>query len=200
MISFTNVVTVLKSFADNHLQVHKFGFEFKDQMPNLATVDEKYPLLFVVPVGATPTMNTNELEVDIYCLDRLQKDRSNASYVISDTQLILTDLTVWLEDSIYLDVIRSYPMTPINSDLLDYCDGWVMRLRLEVDRIALCEIPILEIDPLPIDLCGDVTIQNSDLSFSVTSECDTIYTLPDTVTNVYIDTVFYNTYTRPTLG
>jgi len=158
MITYLQAVAVIEDYATQHYMVQKFGYEFKEQMPNIATEDEKYPMVFVVPVGALATTNTNEFEIDVYCLDRYMQDRTNVSSVVSDTQFILGGLTKWLEEGVTtLDVIHSYPMTPINNDLLDYCGGWVLRLRLEVDMIALCEIPLSGTTPIPTPTCDDAT-------------------------------------------
>ena len=185
MISFIQAVDVLKAFADGHLQVKKFGFEFKEQMQNLATVDEKYPYLFVVPVASNTLENVVELEMDIYCVDRLQKDRTNTKHIVSDTQLILTDLAVWLEESQDdIEVVRIYPQAPINNDLLDYVAGWVMRLRVQVERIAPCEIPFEGEQPTPPS-CPSGFISNSDQSFTDIVPSGATVTLDDITVNVY---------------
>jgi hypothetical protein len=148
MISLKQVIDQFESFATAHKQVGKFGYEFKEQMGNLATVDEQYPYFFVVPMGATTLQNVVEFELDVYCVDRLQKDRTNTNFIVSDTQLILTDFTVWLEDGDHsIEVERIYPMTPVNNDLLDYVAGWFVRVRVQVERVSLCEIPFDE-EPL----------------------------------------------------
>ena len=158
MITYLQAVSVIENFATQNEMVQKFGFEFKEQMPNIATEDERYPLLFVVPIGAMPSTNTNEFEIDIYCLDRYTQDRVNVPSVVSDTQLILAMLTKWLEEGqTDLDVIHSYPMQPINNDLLDYCGGWSMRVRVEVDMVSICEIPLSGVEPTPPTPCADAT-------------------------------------------
>lgn len=158
MISYKQAAQVIKSFADAHWQIKKFGVEFKEQMPNIATLNEKYPILFMCPISSISGINTREFEVDIYCLDRLMQDRENSTTIVSDTELILADLARWLEEGQdELEVAKSYAATPINNDLLDYCSGWVMRLRFDVERIALCEIPMDSVDPTPEAECDPVT-------------------------------------------
>jgi len=143
MISYLQVISVIKSFADQHLQVNNFGYEFREQMPNLASLNEAYALLYVVPIGATTLQNVNEFDVDIYCVDRLQKDRSNVNSVVSDCNGILNDLILWLEEGQNLiEITSTGTQTPINNDLLDYVGGWVLRVRLQVEKIGLCEIPL----------------------------------------------------------
>jgi len=158
MITYLQAVSVIENFATQNEMVQKFGFEFKEQMPNIATEDERYPLLFVVPIGAMPSTNANEFEIDIYCLDRYTQDRVNVTSVVSDTQLILAMLSKWLEEGqTDIDVIHAYPMLPINNDLLDYCGGWVMRVRVEVDMVSICEIPLSGVEPTPPTPCEDAS-------------------------------------------
>ena len=184
MISYIQVLDVFKTFAQGHLQIQKFDFEFREQMPNLATVDEAYPMLFVVPVGGSTLENVREFDIDVYCVDRYQKDRSNVNYVISDTDLILGDLTRWLEEGQNdIEVVRTYTTTPINNDLLDYVGGHVMRMRVQVDRIALCEIPFDGEAPVP-PTCPSAIVRNSDGSWSDIVPSGGTYIVPDTPVTV----------------
>jgi hypothetical protein len=184
MISYIQVLDVFKAFAQGHLQIQKFDFEFREQMPNLATVDEAYPMLFVVPVGGSTLENVREFDVDVYCVDRYQKNRSNVNYVISDTDLILGDLTRWLEEGQDdIEVVRTYTTTPINNDLLDYVGGHVMRMRVQVDRIALCEIPFDGEQPTP-PTCPSAIVRNSDGTWSDIVASGGTYIVPDTPVTV----------------
>jgi hypothetical protein len=167
MISYLQAVNVIKTFADQHLQVNKFDFEFKEQMQNLATLNEAYPFVYVVPVASDTIANVNEFDVEIYCVDRLQKDRSNVNYVISDCNQILNDLVLWLEEGQNdIEIVGTATQTPINNDLLDYVGGWVLRVRLQVEKIGLCEIPLGETPPPPPPpSCEDAIYQNSEGTF-----------------------------------
>ena len=185
MISYLQAVNVIKIFADDHLQINRFDFEFKEQMQNLATLNEAYPFLYVVPVASDTIQNVNEFDVEIYCVDRLQKDRTNVNYVISDTNQILNDLVLWLEEGQDdIEIVGTATQTPINNDLLDYVGGWVLRVRLQVEKIGLCEIPLGgEMPPPPT--CENATFQNSDESFVVTIASGDTYTSEDITVNVY---------------
>lgn len=167
MISYLQAIDVIRTFALNHYFINKFDFEFREQMPNLATIDEAYPLLFVVPVASDTIQNVNEFDIDVYCVDRYQKDRTNVNFVISDCNQTLNDLVLWLEegqDSI--EIVSTSTQTPINNDLLDYVGGWVLRLRLQVEKIGLCEIPFKGEQPPTPPSCPSGFIRNSDGSFT----------------------------------
>lgn len=137
------VIKRLETFCDSHLQVKKFGADFQEQMPNFATQDEKYPIVFVtIPNSATLTENLNTFQIDVYCLDIIQKDRDNIITILSDTQLILNDIYLDLQtgDDWSIDVTNA-SLTPLNNDLLDYAAGWVMTLDLEVETYCVTDIP-----------------------------------------------------------
>ena len=187
MISYLQAVSVIRVFAEQHLQVNKFDFEFREQMPNLATINEAYPLLFVVPISSDTITNVNEFDIDVYCVDRYQKDRTNVNYVISDCNQILNDLVLWLEegqDDVEITSIAT--QQPINNDLLDYVGGWVLRIRLQVEKIGLCEIPFGSDAPIPPS-CPDGFVRNSDLSFTDLVPSGGILNLQDTVYNIYVN-------------
>jgi hypothetical protein len=198
MISYLQAVNVIKTFADDHLQINRFDFEFKEQMQNLATLNEAYPFLYVVPLASDTITNVNEFEVEIYCVDRLQKDRTNVNYVVSDTNQILNDLVLWLEEGQDdIEIVGTATQTPINNDLLDYVGGWVLRVRLQVEKIGLCEIPLGgEMPPPPT--CENATFQNSDESFVTTIASGDTYTSEDITVNVYDQNeTFLGTATNP---
>jgi len=186
MISYLQAVNVIKTFADDHLQINRFDFEFKEQMQNLATLNEAYPFLYVVPLASDTITNVNEFEVEIYCVDRLQKDRTNVNYVVSDTNQILNDLVLWLEEGQDdIEIVGTATQTPINNDLLDYVGGWVLRVRLQVEKIGLCEIPLGGETPPPPPTCENATFQNSDESFVTTIASGDTHTSDDIRVYVY---------------
>jgi hypothetical protein len=184
MISYLQAVDVIRTFAINHLQIQRFGFEFREQMPNIVTTEESFPYLFIVPAGSNSLQNVREIDFDVYCVDKYQSERNNVPYIISDTDLILADLTLWLEEGQDdIEVVRSYSITPINNDLLDYVGGHVMRLRVQVDRIALCEIPFDGDTPVP-PVCPSGFVRNSDNTYTEIVLSGGTLVLPDiTVTD-----------------
>jgi len=138
------VIKRLETFCDSHLQVQKFGADFLEQLPNFATQDEKYPIVFVnIPNSATVGENLNTYSLDIYCLDIIQKDRDNIITILSDTQLILNDIYLDLQTGTDWTIdVTAASMTPLNNDLLDYAAGFVMTLDIEVETYCVTDIPV----------------------------------------------------------
>ncbi len=117
MTSWITLLQKIETFCNAHLQIQKYGGEFREQMPNFSTKDEKYPIIYVEPVSDTEDLNTNQFTINIYCVDIIQKDRANINTIVSDCQLILKDIYVYYvnDNDLTLDVIGTATMTPLNN-------------------------------------------------------------------------------------
>ena len=144
MISLQSTINKIEAFYNSHLQVKKVGSDFKEQMTNFATKDEKYPIVFIVPISVSNTENTNIFTFDIYCFDIIQKDRANIITILSDTHQILMDLYNYFTFSkdLSMDVSGIPSFTALNNDLLDYAAGYVMTITLEVSNWTDCQVPL----------------------------------------------------------
>ncbi len=143
MISYQLIVDKITTFYNNHLQVKKVGSDFKEQMVNFATKDEAYPIVFIVPTGATPYENTTIFTLEIYCFDIIQMDRANITTILSDTQQILQDLFLefTFSDDYDFDIDGQPTFIPLNNDLLDYAAGWQMNLSVVINSWTNCQVP-----------------------------------------------------------
>lgn len=143
MTSWISLLSKIEAFCNAHLQIQKFGGEFREQMPNFATKDEKYPIIYVEPVSTNETLDLTQFVVNIYCVDIIQKDRANINTILSDCHLILRDLYLNFHDGsdLTIDIITDPTMTPLNNLDLDYVAGWVMSVTFEVETSNECEIP-----------------------------------------------------------
>jgi len=143
MISYQSIVDKITAFYNNHLQVKKVGSDFKEQMVNFATKDEKYPIVYVVPTGVTPYENVSIFNLEIYCFDIIQMDRANITTILSDTQQILQDLYLefTFSDDYDFDIDGQPTFIPLNNDLLDYAAGWQMNISVVIPSWTNCPIP-----------------------------------------------------------
>lgn len=149
MTSYVALLLKIEAFCDAHLQIQRYLGEFREQMPNLSTESEKYPIVFVAPNLAGNYENTNQFTLNIYCVDIIQKDRSNINTIVSDTHLILTDLYQYFAfgDDLEVDIIGNPTMSPLNNTDLDYVAGWVSTITFEVNGYTPCFIPMEPITP-----------------------------------------------------
>jgi len=180
MTSYITLLSKIEQFCNAHLQIKKYGGEFREQMPNFSTKNEKYPVVFVEPVSDLEDLNTNQFSINVYCVDIIQKDRANLNTIVSDCQLILKDMYVYYTNDMdmQLDVVGTSTMTPINNFDLDYVAGWVMSITFEVATYGPCEIPMEPITPSPVE-CADGSVENSDASYTATVASGGLLVLPD---------------------
>jgi hypothetical protein len=196
--TYQKLLNKIEAFCNAHLQIKKYKGEFKEQMPNFATLDEKYPIVFVVPNGDTEGLELNQFTLEVYCLDIIQKDRANINTIVSDCHLILKDLYLYFKDGtdLEVDVIGDPTMTPLNNDLLDYAAGWVMTITFEVEGYTVCAIPMNPIPPFT-PICEDADYQITDTDDNILYSgtipsggsldqviADSTATLKDTANNV----------------
>lgn len=143
MNSYISVINKIKDFCDNHPMVKRFGADFEEQMGNFATLDNKYPIVYVAPVSKFLGEFTHRFTIDIYSWDLIMEDRSNINTCLSDTDLILTDIwtSFYTGDDYTINVLGFPTITPLNNGLLDYTVGNVMRIDIEVDTYCDSDIP-----------------------------------------------------------
>jgi len=168
MTSYIQLLDKIETFCNDHIQIQKFGGEFKEQMPNFATQNEKYPIIFVVPTSDTEGLELNQFTLDVYCLDIIQKDRANLNTILSDCHLILKDMYLYFKDGddLSVEVIADPSMTPLNNFDLDYVAGWVMSITFEVEGYSVCAIP-LNPTPAPPSTCPAADYEITDDSLNV---------------------------------
>ena len=166
------------------MQVRRFGSDFTEQLQNFATENEEYPIIYVVPNDSIFNENTTTFTVDVYCLDIIQKDRSNINTILSDTNTILSDLKKWILDGeVYsFDVINNPTATPLNNALLDYCAGWFMTLEVDCPTYGVCEIPFIE-NPVIINEVNNIVYPKL-LTCDSLGECSTFI---DAIDNLQSD-------------
>jgi hypothetical protein len=144
MTSYQALINKIEAFYNDHLQVKKVGSDFNEQLPNFATKDERYPLVFITPIVASTTMDVNSISLEVYCLDIIQKDRANITVILSDCHQILVDLINYFNFSndYSFDIVGSPSITPLNNQLLDYAAGWVMTLDVDISNWTNCQVPL----------------------------------------------------------
>ena len=153
MTSYIQLINKINAFCSAHYQVKRFGAEFGEQRPNLATESEQYPYVFMSPISGTPNYDLNQITVEITCYDIIQKDRANLNTIVSDCHLILTDLFGYYNQGKDEDIIAlSASQSPLNNYDLDYVAGWSMQITFELEGWCTDAIPM---SPIPSGGGGD---------------------------------------------
>lgn len=144
MNSYIGVINKIKKFSDEHLMVKRFGSDFNEQMGNFATMEDSWPILYVVPVAKSIGEFQSTYTVDVYSWDRIMEGRENINNCLSDTDLILTDLFLYFRDGndYSISVIGEPFITPLNNGLLDYTVGNYIRMDIYIDNYCTDNIPL----------------------------------------------------------
>jgi hypothetical protein len=167
--TYNGVLNILEAFANAHLDVRRFIAEDEDQMSEMTSKEDKFPVMFVAPENNTYDWQMNSFGMRIYVYDRLMKDRSNVSDLRSKTNQILTDLDVYLRyEDLPVDVTNISQAYTFSSELMTDVTGWYFDISIDVPSYGTCKIPFSG-SPVPSDpTCAVGTITNSDDSYSNT--------------------------------
>lgn len=168
MTSYIQLINKINAFCSAHYQVKRFGAEFGEQRPNLATESEQYPYVFMSPISGTPNYDLNQITVEITCYDIIQKDRANLNTIVSDCHLILTDLFGYYNQGKDEDIIAlSASQSPLNNYDLDYVAGWSMTITFELEGWCTDAIPM---SPIPSGGGGEC----EPVTYSITDDEGTV--------------------------
>lgn len=181
--TYNEIIKYLREFANQHMDVMRFEEEDEDQMSSITSMDEKFPMMFVTPIGAEYDYDLNNYSLRIYCYDRLTKDRENNTNIRSKTNQILNDLDVWLrkESTLPFEIDDTTSVTPFSSELMTDVTGWYIDIVIDNPSFSVCEIPFKNVPLLPLGVCND--------NIDVKKYYD-----------VYIDGVFIKQITLPSSG
>jgi hypothetical protein len=92
--SLNQIIAELEAFATAHYQIHAFGhgdvWEISPQSDRIV-----YPLLWMVPQTATPTLHEVSQTFTVLCMDLVDSGERNETEVLSDTQRIILDVCTY---------------------------------------------------------------------------------------------------------
>jgi hypothetical protein len=92
--SLNQIIAELEAFATAHYQIHAFGhgdvWEISPQSDRII-----YPLLWMVPQTATPTLHEVSQTFTVLCMDLVDSGEKNETEVLSDTQRIILDVCTY---------------------------------------------------------------------------------------------------------
>lgn len=150
-INFKTFHDDFRMLADHHKQLNSFGFgdvgdfqywtESRDKEENTQFQSPYYPLMYVVPGEVIQKFNYMEYTFDVIVADIIQRDLSNQTDVLSDTNQIMDDIISQFRLSVnnslgnynneyYLDnPIVCVPFIEKYDDLLG---GWTATLNIQV--------------------------------------------------------------------
>lgn len=142
--SYNTLVDALTQFSDNHLTLKRFQCSFFEQFDNFSTSGNSFPILYAIPSDVSFDDNIDEFSFRVYCVDILQKDRSNEQTILNETLLVLRDLTNWmrLDQNNNLNILNTPRAIPVNNFLTEFTTGWYVDITIETTpETSDCAIP-----------------------------------------------------------
>jgi hypothetical protein len=186
--TYNGVLNILESFASAHMDVRRFVAEDEDQMSEMTSKEELFPMMFVAPINNIYDWEINQYELRIYVYDRLMKDRSNINDIRSKTNQILNDLDVWLRkyNQLPFEVTNVSTAYPFSSELMTDVTGWYFDVVLDIPSYEPCKIPFEN----PVVITGytcDIQYFNEYLTCSQIVDCPTIIDINNNISTINSD-------------
>ena len=188
---YNTVVNALEQFSANHLSLKRFKCSFFEQMDNFSTSENSFPILYAIPNDISFEYNIDVMSFRVYCVDVLQKDRSNEQVILNETLLILRDLNNWFKQNNYnnLNVLNNPRAIPVNNFLTEFTTGWYIDIDVEVEgETNDCSIPFSNNFILTGITC-DTQYVNQFLTCDTLLSCDGFIYLKNRVTS--LDSIVY---------
>ncbi len=183
--NYNTIINTLNQFANAHLSLKRFKVSFFDQMDPFTSSDNSFPILYVIPNDVSFQENIDVISFRVYCVDLLQKDRSNEQTVLNQTLLIQRDLTNWLRQSDNdLNILNNPRAIPINNFGTDFTVGWYVDFEIEATpETTDCSIPFSSNFQLTGITCSDTYI-NQYLTCDTLAACQTIIDIQNEIASI----------------
>jgi hypothetical protein len=168
--SLNEIIAELEAFATAHWQIHTFGhgdvWEISPQSDGIV-----YPILWMVPQTATPTLNEVVDEFTILCMDLVDSGERNETDVLSDTRQII------------LDVCAFYRQTHTNSYIIEFGGSIQPFTERDPERVSGHSLTVRIKQPHDYNLCA--VPANAVPVLPVPPPCPVYAVLSDSVANVH---------------
>jgi len=200
--TYNGLLNILESFASSHIDVRRFVAEDEDQMSEITSKDEEFPMMFVAPINNIYDWQINQYELRIYVYDRIMKDRSNINDIRSKTNQILNDLDVWLRkyDQLPVEITNVSVAYPFSSELMTDVTGWYFDVVIDIPSYETCKIPFIS-TPVITGYTCDVSYSNQFITCEDLDDCPTIINLQNQIRtsfDKYVGVMYLKNNTIPT--
>ena len=163
MNSLNQIIAELEDFATAHWQIHTFGhgdvWEISPQSSGIV-----YPVLWMVPQTATPTLNEVVDEFTVLCMDLVDSGERNETEVLSDTRQIILDVCAYYRQTHTNAYIIEFggSIQPFTERDPERVSGHSLTIRIKQPHdYNLCAVPANAVPVPPIPSCADATVQNA---------------------------------------
>ena len=145
MVTIKQINKHLNTFADDHLQIHSYGFGDLWEIATSGTIN--YPLMWVEPLGSAVRKGEVEYRFRILIMDLVQKGEGDEIDVLSDTHRIGVDIATEIrqggfEGSYDWTLFGDVGMEDFTERFDEEVTGWSLTLTIKTDwSFDQCAIP-----------------------------------------------------------
>lgn len=148
--TLNNLKDLLNTFANNHLQIKRFGFGEIYDINQTSSDANTFPMLWAQVVDVkyplrNDIINTKIVNLNIICMDILKNGKENEVEIWSDQQQIAEDLLRYLygnQTNLY-QIIDNPQITLFTEKHADYLAGAVLNVSIAFYfDITNCQIPL----------------------------------------------------------
>lgn len=213
MLTLNQTIEILKNFSLKHKQLGRgtsnSHFYFGDKWEVNANDDLHYPLMWVSLLPTQPDKSglvTRKFQIDIS--DKVNKDESNETHVLSDTESICFDLLNYLEkiaDASEISMLfgNTSELTDYTEDRDDMVSGWFFTVEIKSHQQgSSCNLPITSGNIFDDNYIyvggttsGNFLVEIKDQNGNVIQSFDTSGTYTVEVLTQIMDTITSNTAT-----
>lgn len=192
--TYNGVLNILQEFADKHYDIRRFIAEDEDQMSEMTSKNDAFPIMFVAPEVNTFDYQSNTFSMKVFVYDRLLKDRSNVTDLRSKTNQILNDLDVWLrkEADLPFEITSISTAYSFSSELMTDVTGWNFSITIDIPSYEVCSIPFIS-PPIISGFTCDIVYTNDYLTCDSLNDCPTTISILDSVEELSTEITQTNT-------
>lgn len=127
MATLNKIIKDIETYCTSHKQINTF---YAGQTWNFGAKHSNiYPAVVLVPSPSTISDGKIIYYFNLYCIDRMNKDRSNLNEILSDTSLIIADIIAEFDDNFstygYMLEDTDLNIEPLEEEMDDIVAGWV---------------------------------------------------------------------------
>jgi hypothetical protein len=144
-ITLNQVLNIIRTICNNHLQINSFVF---GSITDISASDqEQYTMVWCDINDSQMSERMFTMNLSLYVLDIQRADNSNEIDVLSDTLSIGRDLIAELSDPIYQDYFNvRYDVNfgQVREGFPDVVNGWKLDIALDLMELNdRCQVPTI---------------------------------------------------------
>ena len=179
MVSYNQIIKLLRDFSDNHFILKSYGNgEPWELVENSQHLDLEYPMMWVQDQPNNTVKGEETFKFRIFFLNQVATlkektattlNETNINEVKSDMRQCALDFIGYLaQDTNYpeLELDRNVSIVSFVDDFNDKLTGWYIDINIkQIYRFSACNIPMSGITPPPSSGCDDAIININSVLF-----------------------------------